>query len=84
MHDILKCTVPGLVSGLVLSAGCAHRPSVSIERVPLQASEDISSVLAEQVAAWNAGDIDAFMQPYWRSEELTFISARRDCSKVTG
>ena len=26
------------------------------------------------MAAWNRGDIDGFMDGYWRSEKLTFIS----------
>ncbi len=34
----------------------------------------IEAVLATQQSAWNAGDLDAFMQPYWRSEQLTFSS----------
>lgn len=34
----------------------------------------IKSVLREQQASWNAGDIDGFMDGYWKSEELTFSS----------
>ena len=34
----------------------------------------IESVLRTQVQAWNAGDIDAFMEHYWKSDELTFSS----------
>lgn len=34
----------------------------------------IRAVLAAQVAAWNAGDIDGYMAGYWNSPELTFIS----------
>lgn len=36
---------------------------------------DITRVMTDQAAAWNRGDIDAFMQGYWRSERLTFVSA---------
>jgi uncharacterized protein (TIGR02246 family) len=32
----------------------------------------ITAVLAAQQAAWNRGDVDAFLQGYWRSPELTF------------
>jgi len=35
---------------------------------------EIRRVLDTQVEAWNRGDIDGFMQGYWRSEKLTFIS----------
>lgn len=34
----------------------------------------IRKVMDDQAAAWNRGDIDAFMQGYWKSEKLTFVS----------
>jgi beta-aspartyl-peptidase (threonine type) len=37
-------------------------------------SADIKAVLTNQAEAWNRGDIDAFMQHYWKSDELTFSS----------
>ena len=37
----------------------------------------IEAILAQQAAAWNAGDIDAFMEHYWKSDELTFSSGGR-------
>jgi beta-aspartyl-peptidase (threonine type) len=33
---------------------------------------DIEAVLRLQAEAWNAGDIDRFMEHYWKSDELTF------------
>jgi ketosteroid isomerase-like protein len=38
------------------------------------AAHQIRSVMDEQVAAWNKGDIDAFMTGYWRSDKLAFVS----------
>jgi len=38
------------------------------------ADSEIRSVLAEQDAAWNRGDIPAFMKDYWQSEDLRFAS----------
>ena len=32
----------------------------------------VTAVLNEQQAAWNRGDVDAFMKGYWNSPELTF------------
>lgn len=32
----------------------------------------IEAVLHEQQDAWNRGDVDAFLQGYWHSPELTF------------
>jgi len=34
----------------------------------------IQTVLNEQVAAWNRGDIEDFMKGYWKSEKMLFIS----------
>jgi beta-aspartyl-peptidase (threonine type) len=35
---------------------------------------DVRAVLDAQVAAWNHGDIDAFMDGYWRSTATAFVS----------
>jgi beta-aspartyl-peptidase (threonine type) len=56
-----------------------HGRAVAVEwAVPLAAepsSEDaIRKVLADQVSAWNRGDLETFMDGYWRSPELTFFS----------
>ncbi len=34
----------------------------------------IKRVLDEQAAAWNRGDIEGFMQGYWNSPEMMFVS----------
>ncbi len=34
----------------------------------------IRQVMDEQVEAWNRGDIDGFMQGYWNSPQMTFVS----------
>jgi uncharacterized protein (TIGR02246 family) len=36
----------------------------------------VRSVLADQVAAWNKGDLEGFMKGYWKSEDLTFYSGK--------
>lgn len=35
---------------------------------------EIRAVLDVQVAAWNRGDIEGFMQGYWKSDETVFVS----------
>ena len=37
----------------------------------------IHAVLDAQAAAWNRGDIDAFMQGYWQDDALRFASGGR-------
>lgn len=36
-------------------------------------SQAIQAVLMRQQAAWNRGDVDAFMQDYWNSAETEFV-----------
>lgn len=38
------------------------------------AENEIKTLLAAQAEAWNAGDIPAFMEGYWKSDELRFAS----------
>lgn len=38
----------------------------------------IEKVLREQAAAWNRGDLEAFMAGYWKSAELTFFSGAHE------
>ncbi len=38
------------------------------------AESAVTRVLNAQVQAWNNGDLESFMQGYWRSPELTFFS----------
>ncbi len=37
------------------------------------AQESIRKLLESQVAAWNRGDIDGFMQGYWKSRKTEFV-----------
>lgn len=39
-----------------------------------KAESDILAVMDGQAAAWNRGDIEAFMRGYWNSENLVFVS----------
>ena len=37
--------------------------------------ETVKSILLAQQADWNRADIDAFMEPYWKSEDLQFVGS---------
>src|SRR5215475_5608409 len=41
---------------------------------------EIRAVLDAQVAVWNAGKLEEFMNGYWRSPDLTFFSGGRKMS----
>lgn len=67
-----------LLAGLALFGltACQH-PATAPKAGTLHESPDeqaITAVLAAQQAAWNAGDIDSFMQGYWQSPDLRFAS----------
>jgi uncharacterized protein (TIGR02246 family) len=62
--------------GLLL---CAVGAAVTLWSVELRAGENrdadtaaIRGVLNAQVEAWNRGDVDAFLDGYWRSPDVTF------------
>ncbi len=47
---------------------------------PAKAEAEIRAVLDAQVADWNAGKLEEFMDGYWRSPNLTFFSGGRKLS----
>jgi beta-aspartyl-peptidase (threonine type) len=46
----------------------------SLSAQPASPEQQIRQVLNDQVAAWNRGDLEAFMAGYWHSPDLTFFS----------
>jgi len=58
----------GVVGGLGIAYAWADSPKAPVT------NKAIHAVLDEQVAAWNAGDLDRFLVTYWDSDELTFFS----------
>src|SRR5262252_7496445 len=53
---------------LVLTAGCGDRLDEKM------VAAGVRGTLERQAEAWNRGDIDGFMRPYVKSDELTFSS----------
>jgi ketosteroid isomerase-like protein len=45
-----------------------------VNAVAADPSMEIRAVMDRQVAAWNRGDIDAYMEGYVRSDQLEFVS----------
>lgn len=54
---------------VIFVLGCQHSPT------DMNAEQNIRKVLAEQQDCWNQGDIDCFMQGYWKSDSLKFIGS---------
>jgi beta-aspartyl-peptidase (threonine type) len=95
-YKILSLTLSFLiapVSSVVLAqidrppAPIALQRSIPVSFVAQKKSEgsktpeaEIRAVLDAQVAAWNAGKLEEFMEGYWRSPNLTFFSGGRKLS----
>jgi uncharacterized protein (TIGR02246 family) len=61
---LAACASGGAAGGVAGgTGGGSANPGPAIERV-----------LADQAAAWNRGDLEAFMDGYWRSPDLVFTS----------
>jgi uncharacterized protein (TIGR02246 family) len=57
-----------IVIGVVLPLLSTDRPRPNVE--PDRTA--IAEILRSQQTAWNRGDVDAFLECYWHSPELTF------------
>jgi len=58
-----------------LLVGQPARAADSPSATPAGAEAAIRAVLDAQVAAWNRGDVDAFMAGYWKSDATEFVGA---------
>ena len=67
--DIRFLVIAAGLAASAISTSCVARAS--------RAERDIRAVLDAQAAAWNRGDIDGFMNSYWRSNDLTFSAGGR-------
>ncbi len=55
-------------------SGCG---SCELERFDESVERDlIMGIMANQEAAWNVGDLDGFMEAYWKSDSLLFVGSR--------
>ena len=62
------------LAGWVFALAVLGSKSISAEPTKNGIASEIESVLRAQQDAWNRGDIDAFMNGYWRSDETVFVS----------
>ena len=63
------------VMAVVLAlTGCTEGSSPSRDHA--QDEAQIQALMSAQEAAWNAGDLEGFMEPYWHSDSLLFVGSR--------
>ena len=63
----MKSKTSTLVIGLLLLL-LSHQSSAQSKDEML-----IRSAMQEQLAAWNSGDIERYMETYWKSDSLMFV-----------
>lgn len=60
-------SAPGCIARLTLRDAAASRDDT--------VEADLRTLLATQAEAWNRGDIEGFMEGYWKSDRTTFASS---------
>jgi ketosteroid isomerase-like protein len=55
---------------------CTHKTELATKSVTQKDVERIESIMEKQETAWSSGDLESFMQPYWKSDSLLFIGSR--------
>lgn len=69
----------GIAGVLLVMAALAAAQTTGNTAEPIATSQpEIRAVLDAQVAAWNRGDLKAYMQGYWHSPELTFFAGDKE------
>jgi ketosteroid isomerase-like protein len=64
-----------LAKGLITSLLAFLLASYSLLAQSTKPSEAIKLALEQQMAAWNEGNIDKFMDWYWRSDQMKFVNS---------
>lgn len=62
-----------IILGIFAAAASLASASASF-RAAADPAKEIRAVLDRQVADWNRGDLDAFVDSYWKSPKLVFLS----------
>ena len=61
-------------AALALALAVSLAAAADSKTPPADPGAEVRALLDAQVAAWNRGDLEAFMAGYWRSPELVFCS----------
>jgi len=68
--------VKKIVVAAFLLAACTHDGQKNSEADKSSDDLAITTVLNNQVTAWNKADIDEFMKGYWKSDSILFIGSK--------
>src|SRR5262245_11821136 len=69
--------VPLIALALTIAFGCGS-PAADRPAADQDVSAGVKAVWDAQVAAWNRGDLEGFMEGYWKSSDLVFFGGGSD------
>lgn len=55
---------------------CLFASNLDAQEVNHRSVKEVLKILQNQADQWNKGDIEAFMQDYWKSDQLQFIGSK--------
>jgi beta-aspartyl-peptidase (threonine type) len=61
-------------SSQVQVPGVSQQQEDAMQKFRAEVEEGVKHILVSQIEAWNQGNLEGFMQGYWRSPDLTFYS----------
>lgn len=61
-----------IVATIIITLGCNTQVKKTLVS-DIADEKAILDVMAMQESAWSAGDLDTFMEGYWKSEDLVFV-----------
>lgn len=65
-----------ILAGLLLLLASACAPTAKAPNKDANAKAEVQAVLNEQAACWSRGDLECYMQGYWKSDSLLFVGSR--------
>ena len=65
-----------ILAGLLLLLASACAPTARTPKQNANAKAEVQAVLNEQAACWSRGDLECYMQGYWKSDSLLFVGSR--------
>lgn len=59
--------------GIAFATACSPKQATEVSA---NARQEVHQVLEEQAQCWSRGDLECYMQGYWKSDSLLFIGSR--------
>lgn len=75
ISDMKSRTVLFTLLYLTFFVACQNKKSIPPESLPLS---ELTKMLENQSAEWNKGNLKGFMDYYWKSDSLRFITGNKD------